>query len=132
MRISKASIASGVSTGMIRRYERMGLMPPTHRLENGYRDYTSEDVMRLRFIHTFNELGFPLNEIKDLLSPWDGSHSVKADLQALARAQAQELGRRAQILLAAQKAWNELAEQSCGSQAHGSPVQVIAAPVPPK
>lgn len=125
MRINKASTASGVSAGMIRRYEQLGLMPPTRRLENGYRDYTSDDVMRLRFIQTFNELGFQLSEIKELLSPWDAKGRVTKAVRALAMAKARELGRKAQILLAAEKALTELAEYSGGPRRPEAPVRAI-------
>lgn len=127
MRINKASTASGVSTGMIRRYEQMGLLPPPPRSENGYRDYSSDDVHRIRFIQTFNDMGFELAEIKQLLSPWDESGQKDEDLKGLALVKAQEIHRRVQILVAAEKALMQAAERIAGSAPPEDPIRAFAA-----
>ena len=56
----------GVET--VRFYERRGLLAEPDRRPSGYRQYDEEVVDRLRFIKRAKELGFTLNEIKDLLS----------------------------------------------------------------
>ena len=52
----------------IRYYERRGLLPPPPRNESGYRQYSKEDLRRIRFIKRAKELGFTLQEIRELLS----------------------------------------------------------------
>jgi MerR family mercuric resistance operon transcriptional regulator len=56
----------GVET--VRFYERKGLLAEPDRKPSGYRQYDEEVVQRLRFIRRAKELGFTLNEIKELLS----------------------------------------------------------------
>ena len=56
----------GVET--VRFYQRKGLLAEPDRRPSGYRQYDEVVVDRLRFIKRGKELGFTLNEIKDLLS----------------------------------------------------------------
>jgi MerR family mercuric resistance operon transcriptional regulator len=67
MKIGEAAAASGCHLETIRYYERIGLLPKTVRAGNGYRDYTREDVNRMRFVTRGRELGFSLDEIRSLL-----------------------------------------------------------------
>ncbi|MDX1632862.1 MAG: MerR family transcriptional regulator [Thermoanaerobaculia bacterium] len=55
----------GVQT--VRYYERRGLLPPPPRTEGGHRKYGPDDLRRLRFIRRAQDLGFQLDEIKELL-----------------------------------------------------------------
>lgn len=58
--------AVGIDT--IRYYEREGLLPPPRRRASGYRDYDTVAVDRLRFIRSAKQLGFTLEEIRELLA----------------------------------------------------------------
>ena len=66
--INEASRKSGVSTQTIRYYERIKLLPPAKRAENGYRIYDDADVERLQFIRRARALDFALNEITEILA----------------------------------------------------------------
>jgi len=57
-----------VNVETVRFYERRGLMPKPLRRESGYRQYSDDDIARLRFIRRAKELGFSLKEILELLS----------------------------------------------------------------
>lgn len=65
--IGALSKQSGVNVETIRFYERSGLLPAPQRTPSGYRSYRAEDVRRLRFIRRGRELGFSLEEIRELL-----------------------------------------------------------------
>ncbi|MGN0394600.1 MAG: MerR family transcriptional regulator [Coprococcus sp.] len=56
----------------IRFYEKEGLIVP-HREDNGYRDYSDEDVDRLKKIIIFRKIGFTVNDIEGL---FDGTKSM--------------------------------------------------------
>lgn len=58
---------SGVNLETVRFYERSGLLPEPQRSPSGYRHYQEQDVRRLRFIRRGRELGFSLEEIRNLL-----------------------------------------------------------------
>lgn len=57
----------GVGIQTVRYYERIGLLPSPPRAPNGHRRYSEADAKRLRFIRSAGELGFTLNEIRELL-----------------------------------------------------------------
>jgi MerR family copper efflux transcriptional regulator len=59
---------AGVGIDTIRYYEREGLLPPPRRRASGYRDYGGDTVERLRFIRRAKDLGFTLEEIRELLA----------------------------------------------------------------
>jgi len=68
MKIGEASRQSGCHIETIRYYERVGILSPTARSESGYRRYADHHIQQLRFIHHARELGFPLEDIRELLS----------------------------------------------------------------
>ena len=59
---------AAVSIDTIRYYERAGLLPAPRRRASGYRDYDPGVVERLRFIRRAKDLGFTLEEIRELLA----------------------------------------------------------------
>ena len=71
MIIHESAQQSGMSAGTIRYYESIGLMPKPVRTANNYRQYTSADVERLRLIAGARGLGFPLDDIANILRARD-------------------------------------------------------------
>ena len=65
--IGKAARDANVNVETVRFYERRGLIarPPKG---NGYRIYSPEQVAQIRFIKEAQQIGFSLNEIRDLLA----------------------------------------------------------------
>ena len=59
---------AGVPIDTIRYYEREGLLPEPLRRASGYRSYGESAVAQLRFIRRAKELGFTLEEIRELLA----------------------------------------------------------------
>ncbi|OJY59438.1 MAG: Cu(I)-responsive transcriptional regulator [Sphingobium sp. 66-54] len=122
MNIGQASEASGVSQRMIRHYEKIGLIPPPSRRDSGYRDYAPDDVHRLSFISHARDLGFPINEIEELLSLWSDRSGASADVKALALARAEELGRKARALEAMRASLLDLASRCRGDSRPECPI----------
>ncbi len=58
---------SGVKVVTIRYYERIGLMPVAARTNGNYRMYGHVARQRLRFIRRCRDLGFTLDQVRDLL-----------------------------------------------------------------
>jgi Cu(I)-responsive transcriptional regulator len=83
MQIGAAARASGVSAKMIRHYESIGLIPSADRRDSNYRDYGATEVHRLGFIRRARDLGFSMDEIRNLLTLWGDRERSSADVKAL-------------------------------------------------
>ena len=116
MNIGQASKASGVSQRMIRHYEAIGLTPRAARRDSGYRDYDERDVHRLKFIARARDLGFPIEEIGQLLALWHDRSRASAEVKALALARIEELERKERELQEMRLTLERLA-QSCHGDA---------------
>lgn len=66
--IQELAKLAGVSTRTLRYYDQIGLLPAQRQAENGYRTYSPAAVDQLQFIRYFQEFGFSLTQIQDLLS----------------------------------------------------------------
>jgi len=67
MRIKDVEDLVGVSKKSIRFYEKEGLILPGRTTDNGYRDYSDEDVARLKRIKLLRKLDMPIREIREIL-----------------------------------------------------------------
>ena len=56
----------GVKVVTIRYYEQIGILPSPERTEGNYRSYNRAHAEKLRFVRRCRELGFPLEQIRDL------------------------------------------------------------------
>jgi MerR family copper efflux transcriptional regulator len=91
MQIGEASRATGVSAKMIRHYEAIGLIPEAGRRDSNYRDYGASDVHRLGFIRRARDLGFSIEQIRDLLHLWGDQRRSRRDVKALTLSHIREL-----------------------------------------
>ena len=66
--IGAAARRSGVNIETIRFYERSGLLAAPPRTAGGHRVYDAGGVKRLNFVRRARELGFPLDQVRDLLA----------------------------------------------------------------
>ena len=122
MKIGEASSASGVSQRMIRHYEKIGLIPAAARRDSGYRDYDERDVHTLRFIGRARDLGFPIEEIRQLVALWHDRARSSVDVKSLALARAKELRRKARELDEMRGALEHLASQCHGDDRPDCPI----------
>ena len=124
MKIGAASAASGISERMIRHYEKIGLMPKAARRDSGYRDYDERDLHTLRFIGRARDAGFPIEEIRQLLTLWHDRGRSSADVKGLALARAGELKRKVKELDAMRRSLEHLAERCHGDDRPDCPILI--------
>lgn len=66
--IGQVARRTGLTVDAIRFYEKAGLLPPAARSTGGYRLYHDRHVADLKFIQRAQQLGFSLNEIRELVA----------------------------------------------------------------
>lgn len=69
--VKQLATLSKVSVKTLHHYDRIGLLKPAYYGDNRYRYYEDEQLFRLQQILFYKELGFPLNDIKRILSSDD-------------------------------------------------------------
>jgi MerR family copper efflux transcriptional regulator len=62
MNVSELARQAGIAPSAVRFYERKGILPPVPRQANGYREYTDDDLCRLRIVVSLRRLGLELLE----------------------------------------------------------------------
>lgn len=87
-RLQRGELArrTGCNLETVRYYEKIGLLPAPPRTASGYRSYDTMHERRLRFVLRARELGFSLNEIRELLRLADERDRPCAEASAVASA----------------------------------------------
>jgi DNA-binding transcriptional MerR regulator len=67
LQVKEVSGIAGVSIRTLHHYDAIGLLVPSSMTQSGYRLYADADLERLQQILFFKEIGFALQEIKDIL-----------------------------------------------------------------
>ena len=126
MQIGLLANRAGVPVDTVRYYERVGLLPRPTRQPSGYRRYEEEDVLRLRFIRKGKQLGFSLDEIRDLLALSSNRDSDMAGARTAAEARLQAIDARIGELERVRAALRTVAD-SCPGHGASSACPILAA-----
>lgn len=94
MQIKQLAERTGLAASAIRYYESVGLLPPPHRLPNGYRHYDESDVTRLRFVAGARNLDFSLDDVQEILALRDRNEAPCRVVLDLLQERADEISRR--------------------------------------
>ncbi|NES16410.1 MULTISPECIES: MerR family transcriptional regulator [Micromonospora] len=65
--VGQVARAARVTVRTLHHYDEIGLLSPSGRSPAGYRRYDDADLERLQVIRAYRELGFPLEEIAEIL-----------------------------------------------------------------
>ncbi|OYV36899.1 MAG: Cu(I)-responsive transcriptional regulator [Rhodospirillales bacterium 20-64-7] len=120
--IRQASLASGVSPKMIRHYESIGLIPAPTRTENRYRHYSERELHELGFIRRARDLGFSIEDIRQLLGLWRDRGRSSAEVKAIALRHITELDEKAAALAAMSRTLKHLAATCHGDGRPDCPI----------
>ncbi len=70
LRVAELAESAGVAASTVRFYERVGLLSPARRAENGYRLFDSSALDELAFINRAKGIGMSLEQIAELVTAW--------------------------------------------------------------
>lgn len=92
--IGDLAAATGTKVNTIRFYEDGGLLRQAARTASGRRTYDGDDLRRLRFIRRARELGFSLDQVRELLSLSDDRTRPCGAVSSVARQHLAEVERK--------------------------------------
>ena len=116
MQISDVARHSGLSAKTIRYYEDIGLLEPATRGANGYRQYDSGALGQLRFLARARDVGFNLDESRQLLALLKDSSRQSAHARALVVEKSHQLQTRIEQLRAMQDVLADMARRCNGDE----------------
>ncbi|HEX6372151.1 MAG TPA: MerR family transcriptional regulator [Longimicrobium sp.] len=67
-KVGELAKQTGLTVRTLHHYDQIGLLSPSHRTAAGHRLYVEDDVARLQQVASLRNLGFPLEEIRDVLN----------------------------------------------------------------
>lgn len=114
----------GVET--VRFYERQGLLVAESRTPSGYRQFDEQTVARLRFIRRAKDLGFTLNEIRELLSLKFDPSTTCADVKQRAESKICDIEAKLATLQKMKQALERLT-RACGGSRVSSDCPILEA-----
>jgi MerR family transcriptional regulator, copper efflux regulator len=112
--IGQLARRAGVRVDTVRFYERKGLLPAAERQASGYRVFPAASERRLRFVRHAKELGFTLDEIRELLALRVDRRRTCADVRAVAFVKLNEIEAKLERLERIRGALTTLAESCTG------------------
>jgi MerR family mercuric resistance operon transcriptional regulator len=113
---------TGCNIETIRYYERVGLLPPPPRSPGGHRLYGEGLVRRLNFVRRGRDLGFSIEEVRQLLRLVDGGTYTCAEVERLARDHVREIRRKIADLRKLESVFGTMAAQCSGDEVPECPI----------
>lgn len=120
--IGVAAAETGVNIETIRYYERIGLVPAPPRTAGRQRAYDDDRVRRLAFIRRSRELGFSLDQIRDLLGLVRGHELTCAEVKTLTQQHVADIRHKLKDLKRLERVLNDLAAQCHGKEVPDCPI----------
>jgi Cu(I)-responsive transcriptional regulator len=116
MNISEAARRSGLSAKTIRYYEEIKLVAAPIRSDNGYRQYDNKSVEELHFLARARDVGFDLQECRELLDLQRNRSRQSRHARALVLEKSQQLQQRIEQLVAMQSVLQAMAQRCKGDE----------------
>lgn len=121
MNIGHASELSKLPAKTIRYYEDIKLINP-ERAENGYRDYSENDIHILKFLQRSRSLGFSIEECRSLLSLYQDDKRASSDVKTLAIIKISEIDLKIKELKSLRKTLTSLVDNCHGDDKPECPI----------
>ena len=83
MNIGKAAKFSNLTVKAVRYYANIGLVKPQQNITTGYRDYTDDEVSKLKFIGKARKFDFSIEECRELLSLYEDKNRTSKEVKKI-------------------------------------------------
>lgn len=111
MQIGELARTTSTKVETIRFYEKIGLLPEPGRTSANYRDYGAAHLARLSFIRRARDLGFTLDQVRELLTLSDDRSRSCGAVDTVARAHLAQIDQKIADLRALRRELDELIGQ---------------------
>jgi len=111
-----------VNIETIRYYEKVGVLPPPPRTDGGHRVYGQEHVKRLSFVRRSRELGFSLDEVRQMLRLVDGGDVTCEQVREITLEHLTDVEKKIADLRRMQKTLKETAAKCAGDETPDCPI----------
>ncbi len=111
MQIGELARATTTKVETIRFYEKIGLLGEPGRTAGNYRDYGAGHLARLSFIRRARDLGFTLDQVRELLALSDDRDQSCSAVDSVARAHLAQIDQKIADLRALRRELDELIGQ---------------------
>ncbi len=114
MQIGELARATSTKVETVRFYEKIGLLPEPGRTSSNYRDYGRPHLARLSFVRRARDLGFTLDQIRELLALSDDRDQSCSAVDIVARAHLAQIDQKIADLRSLRRELDELIGQCTG------------------
>jgi Cu(I)-responsive transcriptional regulator len=121
MNVGDAAERSGLPAKTIRYYEEIGLIRPA-RAANGYRDYSGDDVHRLAFLKRARNLGFSIDDCRQLMALYQDRSRASHDVRAIALSHVAAIEEKVRELQSMRATLNKLIHACHGDERPDCPI----------
>lgn len=130
LRIGHLAEATDTKVETIRYYEQIGLLPAPARTSGNFRAYAPDHLARLSFIRRARDLGFTLEQVRELLGLSDQRQRSCDAVDAIAREHLHSVDRKIADLERLRTELNSLINQCrCGTIAECRIIEALAPPL---
>ena len=122
MNIGKASKLSDLTVKAARYYANIDLVKPKQDSQTGYRNYTQEDVLKLKFIGKARSFNFSIDECRDLLSLYENENRPSKEVKKITLEKISEIDQKLNDLKTLRKELSHLANNCHGDDKPNCPI----------
>ena len=122
MNIGKASKLSELTSKTVRYYANIDLVKPNQSSLTGYREYSEEDVLKLKFIGKARKFNFSINECRELLSLYENQNRPSKEVKKITLEKVSEIDKKLNELKNLRDELNYLANNCNGDDRPNCPI----------
>ena len=122
MNIGKAAKLSNLTIKAVRYYANIGLVKPQQNISTGYRNYTDEELAKLKFIGKARKFDFSINECKELLSLYEDKNRTSKEVKRITLEKISQIDGKLKDLKDLKKELNFLASNCHGDDRPNCPI----------